>query len=166
MVSRAHAAEGGGDGTDFIPTDPTVHLTPKKHSSSWLSIMSNCAIFYFIHIPKTGGSSVNRVLHSFPNYHKLPKDDGGSTYTADPQATMASLQKNVFNTTAYQVLSSTNTTNTAMVPHIITSLEKGIFTLQNNDYPAFPETCFFATVQNPYEWVLSAQNHMRSVGQK
>lgn len=155
------------------PLAKIVSSSSSSPPTSWQSIMSSCKIVYHIHIPKTGGTSVKDALRaSFPNYHEIPRSERGDFYTANPINTMKSLKKHVFDSVEYikfieQQKHQQNTINTSfggpdVIPQIITSVEKGIITLKNNHYPDFSNTCFFAVVRNPYEWILSADNHMKT----
>jgi hypothetical protein len=109
-------------------------------------MLPTCSIAWHIHIPKTAGTSVLKAVEhgGYSNY----VDMGPNTYPRHGSN---------HDWVRYNLLKIAKERNQT----VFVSAETGINDLVNLKYPWFNETCFFAVVRDPYDWVLSAANYMR-----
>lgn len=119
------------------------------------SVLKDCKTLFYVHIPKTAGTSINKKFltdlgDSF--FHLYSKEEGDA-YVHKTKKPYEIYKK-------YSMFDHNNSST----PIFVLSAEKGIdyFAKQagSNWNAEFGQTCFASIVRNPYEWVLSAANHM------
>jgi hypothetical protein len=133
-------------------TPPTTDST----TTSVQNILQESETFYYVHIPKTGGTSINKKLEADLGstiFYVVGKEERGHYVHHKNEKTFQ----------IYQSMVSTNqTTNSSR--RIFLSAEHGIDYLMwhhNDEKQGFGNTFFFSAIRNPYDWVLSAANHMQ-----
>lgn len=120
----------------------------------WSALVPMCRIIWHIHIPKTAGSSVGHVLMNASGYVQFGHKGGLSSA---PWAFYFS-HGNKRDWIGADLL---NRTMRSPTEKVLVTQETGIDDLEKNQYSLFDKTCFFSTLREPHEWVLSAANHMK-----
>lgn len=141
-----------GKVSNNMTTATTTATTATNNTNiAWLeTVPPTCKIIHYIHVPKTGGTSVNRALKTIPGFFE-------SSDTMERSNVYVTRGKNVMKTVVPYLRRQLR--QGIQFP-IVLSMEIGIHDLVEHGYPFFNETCFFATVRDPYDWVMSAANHM------
>ena len=122
----------------------------------WEAGIAQCPIVWFIHIPKTAGSTINDVL-------KRSNSDKVQYTSLGPTRNVYVFHGRNHNWARPDLLAMANRTERK----IIVSAETPIADLKRHGYPWLSETCFFSVARDPYEWVISAANHMnRSISSR
>jgi hypothetical protein len=142
------------------PVNETPNEDIRKTQFDGSVFFLSCRIIFFVHIPKTGGSSFGKVLSKFPNHVGLTKPDG-SDYTSDPKTALHSIRTKVLSKWSP---SSATSVDRDPKEKVITAAERGIPDLYKFGYgeTAFNDTCFISILREPHEWLSSAENHMRT----
>lgn len=130
----------------------TEKLT-EEHLAVWDNVDGSCKILFHIHVPKTAGSSIRAALMNTSSYVSNNHDDKKNVYTTRGINTMETIVP-IMKTTFPKTPST----------FITVSAEVGITDLVSVGYPFFNDTCFFSTAREPHEWLISAENHMRTAG--
>ena len=105
----------------------------------WETRLSSCPIVWHVHIPKTGGTAIHAALKRTSGYFDTER-----------------IRRQIY-------IDHGRYLDWRSLPHnrrIIVSTEIGIPDLKRRGYPWFNRTCFFSAARDPYDWVLSADNHM------
>lgn len=130
-------------------TRSNKRIQKQSNNTSWLERVPRvCKIIHHLHIPKTGGSS---ILHDLETMAKFAQNT-----SVERMNIYVSRRTNIMKTVVPHLQEEMSKRNYPL----LVSLEVGINDLHRHGYPYFNETCFFATVRDPYQWVMSAANHM------
>ena len=130
-------------------------LTPSGPNlpQEWTTRFDSCDIVFHVHIPKTGGTAV--VIWLQRGGVKLVGKGVGWESTRGLYAFHGDLLS--WDLDLLKLARETRATG----QQLVVTAETGLHDLRRHGYPWFNHTCFFATVREPHEWLLSAENHMR-----
>ena len=120
----------------------------------WENNLAHCSIVWFIHIPKTAGTTITEMLRYANSDEVLFYD----LTNASKPLKLHYVQHGANHDWRHPDLLALARRNRRK---IIVTAETPLPDLTRRGYPWLEETCFFSVARNPYEWVLSAENHMR-----
>lgn len=131
----------------------------------WVASLRSCSIVWHVHVPKTAGTSIYTALRE--RSPRFVEFTGRQTYSAHgrrhnwrrPDLLREGERRGGKGSSWMRGYQSPYNSKERQV---VVSAETAMGDLVRRKYPWFDHTCFFAVVREPHEWVLSAENHMRS----
>ena len=104
----------------------------------WASMLARCSVVFHVHIPKTGGTSIARVLRNVSGFVDVGKQSyvhhAVDAWWAQPRLRLR-IEKSIDRRAAARA---------------VVTAETGIDDLSLRGYPWFNETCFFSVVRKPH----------------
>ena len=143
----AHPAQAGA---------PGLAQGTARSTRLWNMLLPMCSIVWHVHIPKTGGTSVQNLLKANTTDFVDLGHCAGCVKGAGTQYVQHGSRHDWSKPNLLALARRSGR------KRVIVSAETGVDDLAAARYPWFASTCFFAVLREPSAWVLSAENHMRT----